>query len=111
MTQMTLGHAFATSLKEHGYGWALCEPEDFSVLNPGSCGYINECGSWTPLFCIDDPDDLKRHGLGPIAAFQKAPSSERAWGPKTSSNTKQCKLELSGEAEQVDVLKDSLKQC
>ncbi|KAI9046057.1 uncharacterized protein KD926_006004 [Aspergillus affinis] len=96
----SLGASYQQSMLNHPYGYALYEPESSTTLQPGFCGYLTELGQWTPLLGTDqvpinlgDASSLARNGLTPFAYFQRAPSDERAWGPKMSGRMKQRKVD------------------
>lgn len=97
----SLGASYQQSMLKHPYGYALYEPESSTTLQPGFCGYLTELGQWTPLLGVDqapihlgDASSLARNGLTPFVHFQRAPSDERAWGPKMSGRMNQRKVDL-----------------
>ena len=97
MVDKTLPRRYARSLANHGYGHALYEPVSVQELSPGSCGYLNDEGAWNPILRLDDQGALQAHGLS-LCDLERAPQSIREWGPKTSSNVKQRKIDLQGGA-------------
>ena len=97
MTKETLPRLYARLLARHGYGHAFYEPISASELSPGCCGYLNTEGAWNPILRLDQQDILQKHGLT-VTALEHAPRSTREWGPKTSTNVKQTKIDLKGDA-------------
>ena len=87
---------YAETMQDHPFGIALYYPPPSTVLKPGAVGYFDAYGSWNIIADLEDATELARNGFSAPANLVKAPIDNGIrWGPKTSSNTKATKIDLS----------------
>lgn len=62
---MTLNFAeqYRETMKCHSMGNAMYEPGFVSVVQPGSCGYLDKLGNWQPVFNLSDTASLQAAGI------------------------------------------------
>ena len=62
---MTLDFAgeYREAMKCHSMGTSMYEPSFVSVMQPGSCGYLDKLGCWQPMFSLSDANALQTAGI------------------------------------------------
>jgi len=87
---------YAEAMQDHPFGIALYYPPPTTVLKPGVVGYFDAFGSWNIIADLEDAAELARNGFSLSAGLEKATTDNGIkWGPKTSSNMKATKIDLS----------------
>jgi len=88
---------YATIMQHHPYGIALYRPLRSSIFKPGAVGYFDDFGSWNPICHLEDSKGMVDEGLGVFEDKLEmgGPENGITWGPKTSRDTKETKIELS----------------
>lgn len=91
------GKAYALSMKNHPYGYAIYKPLPNRLLKPGACGYFDDSGTWNPIANLDDEESLAKFGLKlPGEELDMAPTDSSArWGPKWSMDVQEEKVDTS----------------
>jgi hypothetical protein len=79
-----LNDVYAEILQNHPYGYDLYAPESSLTLKPGTCGFLDQKGAWTPLLDLSNAAAVHARGFTPFHDFSPAPPKSGLWGPKGS---------------------------
>ncbi|KAK5107390.1 hypothetical protein LTR62_001333 [Meristemomyces frigidus] len=88
-----LHQEYSDQMKRHGYGHAFYEPKSSSIVKPGSTGYLDEGGNWTPMLDLEDAVAYGRQGLTKPRPLERPPADSRRWGPKVSEGVRSMNFE------------------
>jgi hypothetical protein len=95
-----LNKVYADEMKNHPYGYGLYQPPFSTVIKPGSVGYFDKLGFWSPIADLTDPASLSAAGLQPPRQkLSKAPSQKQIWGPMASKSVSGKNLDVSAGTE------------
>jgi hypothetical protein len=109
MAPESLNRIYADEMQNHPYGYGLYQPTFSTVIKPGSVGFFDPSGFWSPLADLTDPKSLDALGLKPPRhALAPAPSQKQSWGPMTSKSTSAHNLDASAGIEYVPILSTTL---
>jgi hypothetical protein len=75
---------YSASMEHYKLGYAFYEPESSLAVTPGSCGYIDDSGSWHRIVDITDDIAVQKAGFQKMnkTYLIQLPPSKRFWGPK-----------------------------
>ena len=79
-----LAELYVNTMKVHPEGYALYLPQPFSILKPGSCGYLDKDRQWNPIVDLTKPSAISKAGYEPIETLQRGPTGRPTWKPKPS---------------------------
>lgn len=85
---------YRNAMKDHGFGYALYEPELFERIRPGTVGYFDAGRVWHGLFDLNDAASLTAVGLTPFVPPRCRTPDTRRWGPLTSSQVRETNIQL-----------------
>jgi hypothetical protein len=104
MDSKELNRIYADEMKNHPYGYGLYQPCFSTVIKPGSVGFFDKSGFWSPLADLADPKALETAGLkAPKHALSPAPPQKQSWGPMASKSTSGHNIDASAGTEYVGV--------
>lgn len=108
MAPDSLNRIYADEMQNHPYGYGLYQPTFSTVIKPGSVGFFDPSGFWSPLADLTDAKSLDALGLKPPRhALSPAPPQEQSWGPMTSKSTSAHNLDASAGIEYVPTFSTS----
>lgn len=81
-------------MKDHGFGYALYEPEQFDRIKPGTIGYFDANRMWHKLLDLNDTPSLAAADLTPFVEPHRRSPDKRRWGPLTSNQVSERNLQL-----------------
>ena len=83
----TLADSYAERMKIHPFGFPLYHPASSRILRPGSVGFFNGLGIWTPIAHLEDSESLMKLNLRfPTQSLTVAPTERiKEWTPKVST--------------------------
>lgn len=59
----TLADVYTERMKCHPFGLALYHPISSRDLKPGSVGFLDSLGHWTPIAHLEESESLSKNGL------------------------------------------------
>lgn len=83
----TLATKYSDAMKEQSWGHALFRPARSSVLQPGSCGYLDDNGKWHPVIAnIENPPQDSPLPFSKPGRLSAMPPETHTWGPKSATD-------------------------
>ncbi|KAH8903390.1 hypothetical protein BR93DRAFT_885494 [Coniochaeta sp. PMI_546] len=85
---------YRNAMKDHGFGYALYEPEQFDRIKPGTLGYFDANRMWHNLLDLTDAPSLRAANLTPFVEPHRRVPDKRRWGPLTSNHVSERNVQL-----------------
>lgn len=81
---------YSASMRHYRHGLAFYDPASSLMVQPGTCGYINENGDWSRIVDITDDVAIQNGGYKGIDMTHviKPLPSRRYWGPKCTASVR-----------------------
>lgn len=76
---------YRNAMREHGFGYALYEPQRSQDLRPGMLGYFDNDRQWHPLLDLTDAAAVAAHDCKPFKAPTLRRPDSRRWDPIKST--------------------------
>jgi hypothetical protein len=85
----SLADVYTERMKCHPFGLALYHPVSSRDLKPGSVGFLDSLGYWTPIAHLEESESLSKNGLKLPTHPLTLARTERitGWTPKTGTGS------------------------